>query len=130
MEEKLLCFFILFYISTILVKAQVNEVSTTHLKKIITEHIEINNDSLTDKSIKICTGTEVAAIDIDSEEVFITGNAWVYIYDLLGNIIISKMFFLEKKDCLELHIKDHCKGVYFLQITNGSESHTRKIVIE
>ena len=119
MEEKLLYFFILFLILTILVKAQVNEVSTSHLKKIITEHIEFNNDSLTDKSIKICTGTE-QAVDIYSEEVFITGNAWVYIYDLLGNIIISKMCVLEKKDCLELHIKDHCKGVYFLQITNGS----------
>jgi hypothetical protein len=126
MQGKLL-FLILFFISGLAAQAQEVKSDSSTMGKTVTEDM---NGAGADKHIKICTGMETTTIDLDSEEVGITGEARLYVYDLLGNVIFSKWCNFNENDCYELQLKNPGKGVYFIHITNGKENLTHKIILE
>jgi hypothetical protein len=80
--------------------------------------------------IPIYQGTESKTIIINNEDIPFLGNVNLYLYNLLGNIVMKKQRIVINAQSIELDLSQLSKGVYFLHITNGIESITKKIILD
>jgi hypothetical protein len=82
------------------------------------------------KFIEICSRPEKELMALESNETNITGIAHLIVYDLLGNkIYITECMFTDGK-CTKIDLEHIKNGVYFLHLSNPSNSITRKIILD
>jgi hypothetical protein len=102
-------------------------------KPMLTSYFEEEKGSVkisNEKIIEICSRPEKSLAALETNEYNISGSAWIFVYDLLGNVIHNQRCNLEAGICEKVNMKNLSTGVYFLHITNGSLSITRKLVMD
>jgi hypothetical protein len=61
---------------------------------------------------------------------FAQGNIEIKIIDMLGRTIISTSRTISKENnTFEISMKDLNKGIYFVEVTNGTEREVNKIIV-
>jgi hypothetical protein len=83
-----------------------------------------------EKFMEICSRPEKSLTALEYNEFNISGSAWIFVYDMLGNVIFNQRCALVPGECEKINMKHLINGVYFLHITNGSTSITRKVVLD
>jgi hypothetical protein len=123
----------LFFIFCILISTSICNAqsffSLSHFKKNNLDPFKIAEFFVSDFSVLVCFNSS------DRQEtqflnVAFSGNLNIYMYDLLGNIIFYEKKFFEPGQCREIQLIQNRQGIFFLHITNGLESITKKIVIQ
>jgi hypothetical protein len=93
------------------------------------EHLEITlpHDH---KIVEICPRPEKSLVALEANETNMIGQAFVIVYDLLGNKVYARECILEEGTCTKINLEHIQKGLYFMHLSNPSNSLTRKIILE
>jgi hypothetical protein len=83
---------------------------------------------LEDHHILICYETKEPQ-DLQVLNIALSGNLNIYLYDVLGNLIFHDKCYFRQGQCEQLEISQGKQGIFFLYITNGPDSVTRKILL-
>jgi hypothetical protein len=91
---------------------------------------EIATTSVSDHNLFIFPNPVKDVMNLQFNNSFAQGNIEIKIIDMLGRTIISTSRTISKENnTFEISMKDLNKGIYFVEVTNGTEREVNKIIV-